>query len=412
MEAIQSIDLRRVVFSLSDALDLVGVDDLLHGKRVAMMAAQVAAHLGEGRAQVAQIYDAGLLHDCGVSSTKVRRCLIDHMEWPGSHLHCEFGESLLRGCRLLRPLAELVRLHHTRHDAPTPIDVPAHVRRLGNLLFLVDRVDALAGATYADRSTLHESPAIRARVAASAGTLFDPELVAAFLDVSAPAAFWLQLDTNDVHRDVRERLREPELREVRYEDLHELALLFARIVDAKSPFTKEHSLGVGRLARSLGVRAGLSPESCGRLELAGLLHDIGKLRIPDEILEKPGSLTEGERDVMVSHSFETYQILRYTPGLDRVAQLAAYHHERLNGRGYPFQRPGAAITLEMRILQVADVFQALAQQRPYRAPLLVSDVLGELRRMVTDGSLDADVVALIEASPDECYRVATVEAPP
>ncbi len=402
----RTVDLRRVVFSLSDALDLVGVDDLLHGKRVGMMAAYLAEALGESPAMIEEIYDAGLLHDCGVSSTRVHRCLVDSLDWPGSFDHCQRGYDLLRQTELLSHLADYVLMHHWHWDTPVPEGMNPAARRIANLLYLVDRVDALSAPFYATRSVLRHREDIRQRIAENSGTLFSPELVDAFLHASAAEAFWLQLDTPYVHYEVIDRARQVETRAINWPQLKQLALLFARIVDAKSPFTVEHSEGVGRLAAHLGNVAGLGAASCNRLELAGLLHDIGKLRIPDEILEKAGTLTADEKEVMLSHSFETYQILRRTPGLDAIAKLAAFHHERLNGHGYPFHTEAVDITEEMRIIQVADVFQALAQRRPYREPLPVPAILAELDRMVADGSLDAGVVGMARADAETCHRVA------
>lgn len=401
-----TIDLRRVVFSLSDALDLVGGDDLLHGKRVGMMAAHIAEQMGESPGRSEEIYDAGLLHDCGVSSTRVHRCLVESLDWPGSFEHCERGHGLLERTALLRHLAGYVYFHHWHWDTPVPEGTDPEVRRIANLLYLVDRVDALAAPFYAERSVLRHRDEIRRRIGEHAGSLFSPELTEAFLDISAAEAFWLQLDTPYVHYEVIDRAMRSEPRALHGPHLRELALLFARIVDAKSPFTVEHSEGVGRLAAYLGRKVGLGDAACERLELAGLMHDIGKLRIPDEILDKQGKLTDEEREVMVSHSFETYQILRRTPGLDQIAELAAFHHERLNGHGYPFHTAAIEITEEMRIIQVADVFQALAQRRPYREPLPVDAILAELDRMVADGSLDAGIVGLVRADAAACHRQA------
>jgi len=277
---------------------------------------------------------------------------------------------------------------------------------MANLLFLVDRIDALSSEHHADRKLLQAKPSIRQRILEQRGKMFDPVLVDLFLDVSAAEAFWLQLDAANVQYDLLDRAMESSHRAVEWVHLRELALLFARIVDAKSPFTKEHSEGVGRLAAYLGKVAGLDTAACDRLELAGLLHDIGKLRIPDEILEKQGSLTEREREVMMSHSFETYQILKRTPGLNQIAELAAFHHERLNGNGYPFHTGAAKITPEMRIIQVADVFQALAQRRPYRAPMAVDAILAEMRKMVVDQSLDPEIFSLVEGDSQRCHELA------
>lgn len=406
MKQPRTIDLRRVVISLSDALDLVGVDDVLHGKRVGMMAAQIAETLGEDPATIEEVYDAGLLHDCGVSSTRVHRCLVDSLDWPGSFEHCQRGYELLRQSDLLGHLADYILLHHWHWDQPVEADVTPEARRIANLLYLVDRVDALAAPYHAERSLLSQREAIRRRICDHSGSFFAPELVEAFLAASAPEAFWLQLDAPHVLYDAYDRGAKSHPHSMDWPQLKHLGLLFARIVDAKSPFTVEHSEGVARLSAHLGRLSGFDEEACDRLELAGLLHDIGKLRIPDDILEKHGSLTEAERRIMMSHSFETYQILRRTPGVDQIARLAAFHHERLSGDGYPFQSEGEEITPEMRIIQVADVFQALAQRRPYREPLAVAAILAELDRLVAGHGLDGQVVALVKADAAQCHRVA------
>lgn len=174
--------------------------------------------------------------------------------------------------------------------------------------------------------------------------------------------------------------------------MHALATLFARIVDAKSAFTAQHSLGVSRLARLLAEKMGISTDHCVKLEIAGLLHDLGKLRVPDEILNKPGKLDGHERQIMNTHSFETYQILRKIDGFADIALWTAYHHEEPGGLGYPFHIPEEKLSLEARILRVADIFQAMAQKRPYRDGLSAQELETFLRGLSQKNMLDKEVV--------------------
>ena len=190
------------------------------------------------------------------------------------------------------------------------------------------------------------------------------------------------------------------------QELKQLATIFSRIVDAKSPFTAEHSLGVARLARFLAEKLGVSAENCDKIEIAGLLHDIGKLRVPDEILDKPAKLDERERKVMNAHSFETYQILHTVPGFEEIAPWAAYHHEEPGGTGYPFRLRAEHLDLEARILRVADIFQAMVQDRPYRQGLSAAEVLGFMRELVARGSVEADIAAVVEADIDGAMAAA------
>ncbi|HOG02735.1 MAG TPA: HD domain-containing protein, partial [Accumulibacter sp.] len=184
------------------------------------------------------------------------------------------------------------------------------------------------------------------------------------------------------------------------------------IVDAKSHFTAAHSLGVAQLARYLGERVGLPADALAEVEVAGLMHDVGKLCVPDEIVDKPAPLTPLEFSVMERHSFETYQILRHIPGLEQVAEWAAFHHEALNGHGYPFRRSAERLSPEARIIAVADIFQALAQERPYRGRQRVEQIPHFLNAFVNQGVLDGDLVALACADLDGCWRAATPEVLP
>ncbi len=130
---------------------------------------------------------------------------------------------------------------------------------------------------------------------------------------------------------------------VEYPDLKRFGLIIADIVDAKSHFTKEHSIGVARLSRYLAGLAGISGERLGEIEIAGLLHDIGKLQVPDEVLESPASLSPAERAVIMKHSFATWRILRRIGGLGNVARWASEHHESIGGAGLSVSLCGGVI---------------------------------------------------------------------
>ncbi|MCL4809902.1 MAG: HD domain-containing protein, partial [Thermoanaerobaculia bacterium] len=187
------------------------------------------------------------------------------------------------------------------------------------------------------------------------------------------------------------------------------ALLFAGIVDGKSRFTASHSTGVARLAALLGRLADLDEGTCTRLRIAGLLHDLGKLRVPDEVLEKAAPLDEGECATIERHAFETFQILRRVEALREIAGWAGSHHEGLSGKGYPFKLRADEIPVPARLLAIADVFQALAQDRPYRGPLGAEEILGHLRRFVASGKLDPHGVDLVEENLEECFLAATLD---
>lgn len=404
-----AINLRQAVFALADALDLVGIDEVQHGKRVAYMALACARRLGMDTNTQRRLFHAALLHDCGVSSSRMHERLIGGLDWEGAHEHCEVGYALLKDFAPLADLADIIRYHHT-HWRDRPAHLDADTARLANLVYLADRADALA-APYYGSNIFVARRLVREKLRPLAGDLFEPGLLATFLDLSATEAFWWSLEPRHLDHFMLEMESESEPIKMGMEAMGHLAYIFARIVDAKSPYTRQHSEGVARLARRLGEWTGLPPQQCEKLEIAGLLHDLGKLRVPDEILDKHGPLNEAEWDIMQRHSFETWQILRRIQGLEDVATWAGYHHEALDGSGYPFRVGAAQMSIETRIIAVADIFQAFAQDRPYRAGLSAREILAYLEQAAARGTVDADVVALIAEHLDESWAAACATGP-
>ena len=398
-------DLRHVIYALSDALDLVGIDDVAHGKRVGVMAAECGKLMGLPEAETTFLFDLGMLHDIGVSTTQTHHHLVAEFDWEGSQMHAELGYALLREFAPLARMAIPVRYHHTRWDRLAATEASAQQAQQANLIFLVDRVDALAAPWYGSGLFDHVGE-VRGHIRENAGSYFAPELVDVFLEASAAEAFWLLLEPRSIQNYQHDLLAHGTGYQPTFAELKQLSVIFSHIVDAKSPFTAYHSLGVAKLARLLAERAGVSRENCDKLELAGLLHDLGKLRIPDEILDKPGKLDTHERLVMNTHSFETYQILRSIAGFEEIALWAAYHHEEPGGKGYPFHVHEKDLSIEARILRVADIFQAMAQDRPYRAGWPADKVLGLLKELAGDERLDKSLVALVEANLEQAMATA------
>jgi putative nucleotidyltransferase with HDIG domain len=188
--------------------------------------------------------------------------------------------------------------------------------------------------------------------------------------------------------------------------LKELARLFSRVVDAKSPYTDEHSHRVALIARQLATDFGIGGFELEQVEIAGLLHDIGKLRVSEDIINKPGSLTPAERATMHRHSYDTFRILRRVFDDSKIPMWAGFHHETLLGDGYPFKTDIKELDIECRIISVADIFQALAQERPYRRTMNLEYILNDLKSRVAAGFLDKEVVAKLTDHAELYYRIA------
>jgi HD-GYP domain-containing protein (c-di-GMP phosphodiesterase class II) len=174
-----------------------------------------------------------------------------------------------------------------------------------------------------------------------------------------------------------------------------IAELFRNIIDFRSPFTATHSSGVAAAASSISKIFGLTSMETTLMEVAGDLHDIGKLAIPNSILDKPGPLTKEEMALMKSHTYYTYLIIKTIGGLKHIAEWAAYHHERLDGSGYPFHCTDDELSTGSRIMMVADIFTALAEDRPYRKGMNKDDIARIIKQFSDRHLLDAKIVTIV-----------------
>jgi putative two-component system response regulator len=166
----------------------------------------------------------------------------------------------------------------------------------------------------------------------------------------------------------------------------------ARAVEAKSPYTQGHAHRVSRYALALADFIGLAEKDKEVLERGAIVHDIGKIAVPDAILNKPGPLTPAEFEIAKQHPAEGVKIVTPLESCREVIPLIRWHHERPNGQGYPVGLAGEAIPFLVRILSVADVYDALASERPYRGVLPHDVCLNILQKNADGGELDPDLV--------------------
>jgi HD-GYP domain-containing protein (c-di-GMP phosphodiesterase class II) len=226
---------------------------------------------------------------------------------------------------------------------------------------------------------------------------FDPELCKAFQSMLGDAEFWNQVIAGDAPSQRRHLLALEPMDRVRIADeagLDRIASAFGQVIDAKSPWTHRHSAGVSDLAVGIGERTGLDPVQLRSLRRAGWLHDIGKLGVSNTILNKRGRLTDDELEIMRLHPAYTHRILERVSCFASFADLAASHHERLDGRGYHRGLDASQLDAAARALVVADIYEALAAKRPYRADLSADEVHEIMRRDVGAGICPAAFEAL------------------
>jgi putative nucleotidyltransferase with HDIG domain len=213
---------------------------------------------------------------------------------------------------------------------------------------------------------------------ARSGVWFDPDLVTAFVTAQQAPDFWSLLASPELEATVFAMTPALQSAPVDEDYLDDIAAAFADVVDAKSPFTADHSNRVTLYTDMIAEELGLSPDHRRWLRRAALLHDLGKLAISNQVLDKPGKLDAAEWAAIKRHPAESAAILARVAAFAGIAPIAAAHHERLDGKGYPHGLQGEEICLEARILTVADVFDALTAERPYRAAMPIAQALAIL----------------------------------
>jgi putative nucleotidyltransferase with HDIG domain len=177
--------------------------------------------------------------------------------------------------------------------------------------------------------------------------------------------------------------------------LDDIAAAFAKVIDSKSPYTSGHSERVTLFTDLIAEQMGLTPERRRWLKRAALLHDIGKLGVSNSVLDKPAKLDDEEWAAMKMHAVYSEEILSRIAAFSDLASIAAAHHEKLDGKGYPKGLKADRIVLETRIITTADIFDALTAERPYRAAMPVSKALAIMAESVGT-ALDPDCFAALQ----------------
>lgn len=261
------------------------------------------------------------------------------------------------------------------------ISVPARISHVATEAELHSRVYGPMGAI--------------AMIRKRAGGHFDPKVADAFLRVAAKTLGSVEDDAS--WDTVLALERTPSCRDPIA--LDDIIRAFADYVDLKSVYTLGHSSGVATLAEAAGKLCGLDADECTTLRRAALLHDLGRAGVPNSIWERKGKLTVAEWEQVRLHPYFTDRILRRSPILSELAPIAAAHHERIDGSGYPRNVPASMIAKSARLLAAADVYHALTETRPQRPALAATDAASELLREVQAGRLDRDAAcAVLEAA--------------
>ncbi|MGD9581418.1 MAG: HD-GYP domain-containing protein, partial [Vampirovibrionia bacterium] len=349
-----------LVTCLSNTLDKLHTDINNHHLRVSYISLCIAEKLNCSEDTKREILLSSSLHDIGILTINDR---INTLQYDTA----DIDKHSLRGYLFLSPYdifnrtAQIILHHHTYwSDLIEYKDNDLVIS--ANIIFLADRIEALIKKNV---DILFQKNDIVNKVEQDKGIKFNPEIMEAFLKASNNDAFWLELEYPNIEEILKEKTKLVSV-EFDLDDLVKVGILFSQIIDFRSRYTATHSSGVAAVADAICYLLGYSENECKIARIAGYLHDLGKLVVPNEILEKPGKLTYEEYSIIKRHPFYTYKILNRVKPLNKIALYAACHHECLNSAGYPFSLTADQLPQMSRIMAVADVFTAITEDRPYR----------------------------------------------
>lgn len=396
-----NIPLIDVAMGFSSAIDLISPQVTDHQKRVSYIAYSISTKMKLSREEKRQILLAGFLHDCGAihHEEKLKALQFDFGKTAAErHDHGIKGWKLLRGFEDLRTAAEIIRFHHLYwNERDSSFTENCSVPLGSHVIHLADRIDVLIDR---NEEILNQRTSIENKIRENKGKLFMPEAAEAFFDLSSREYFWFDLMTPFID-DILRRFMRDEIITVSVEKLLSLAGIINKIIDFRSNFTAAHSIGVAECARALASKMKFSKADIQMMNAAGLLHDLGKLAIPIEILEKNGPLSLNEFNIMKRHVFYTHRILERIPQMETINEWASFHHEKLNGGGYPFGLEKKDLSPGSRIMAVCDIFTALTEPRPYRYPLSIADAIGIMDKMAKEQHLDGEILAILKKHIEE-----------
>ena len=393
----EAYSVKSILVSLIESIDLYNFLLKNHHRQTCIIAYQIGNHYNLDSQVLSNVVLASAIHDIGALHVTERDKLL-YIDAIDPEPHQIMGERIIGDFAPFAHISHIIRHHHIVYQdildgKVNRDDIPIECF----IIHLADRIDVLY------ETHPGETDFIISEINKRFGTVFLPELQDTFNKLASTPEFWEKI-TDDSFYDLLLMSINDASCVIDDDSLESLAELFSRIVDFKSEWTMNHSKSVSVLADHIARIYGLDEKKCFSLRIAGYLHDIGKIAIPIEVLDKPGKLDTSEYKTIKMHATYSSLILSRIPALGDIAKWAMLHHEKHDKSGYPLGKGAVDFTIEMDILAFADIFAALAENRPYRAALTQEKIL-ELLKSFTPDLLDVSVYDVIEKNMSFLYEI-------
>ena len=384
-----------LIKSLATALDIVE-GDLLgastnHGKRITVLCTKMGSALGKNSEEIIALSICALLHDNALTEYILSE-RVDRYHDPAMKKHCEFGQRNVDALHFKTNVKNFILYHHERADGMGPFGIKEGEGPLeAELIAIADSIDV---AYHLQRLKPEELPTIRNFIEKKIGKHYGKiaaETMLKILDLPT----LLSLKDNVIKQTASDVLL-PWTVDIQTETIFGLAGFIAKIIDYKSVFTQKHSNQIANKAWFMGKYYRYKPHELAELYLAASLHDLGKLAIPSDILEKPGKLSGEEFEIIKKHVHITWELLNDIEGFETICQWASNHHEKLDGSGYPFGKKAAELDFNSRLLACLDLYQAISEERPYHPWRSHGDTMQILYEMAGMGKIDENITKSLD----------------
>lgn len=396
-----NLEINKFVSSLSLAIDYVEKElidvEPYHDKRVAYLTYKMGKHLNMENEKLSALTKAAVLHDVALSEYISDENVGDGLnnEEINMSQHCVVGEEILKKFPFYNLVEGAVLYHHDAADGSGAFGkIEEETPLVGQIIHMADIIDVKFHLYDISREKYE---AILKWIESAKGTIISEKCANAF--IKAVSYEDLQKIEGEHVKNELEHLLPEEMMELSMDVVKDMASVFASITDYKSPFTCRHSIGIAEKAFKMGQFYGYDQFECDKLYVAGALHDVGKLLVSNDILEKPDKLTDEEYAEIQNHAIGTDKMLSHIKGMEDIARWAVQHHEKLDGTGYPYKLTGEYLDKNSRTLACLDIYQALVEDRPYKKGMSHEVAMGILKKMGEQGKLDSEVIADV----DKCF---------
>ena len=376
---------------LGQALDMVEIDFLgattNHGKRIAVLCAAMGRRLGMSTLEVSDLVSCALLHDNALTEYILMREGREEDD-PNFGAHCEYGQRNMESLPFNGNIDGYILYHHEQADGLGPFKLMEGEYPLGAELIAV--ADMLDAEKHLENFSQAKLPSLRENIRTKIHVCFTDRAGNALLDV-LDEEMHASLQNEKILETARNSIPAWTM-EMNNPGLMPIAELISRIIDYKSAFTGMHTQQIANRTWLMSEYYGYDPEEKIQLYLAAALHDIGKLSIPSEVLEKPGALDKEEFEIIQSHAAQTRSLLSGMDGLGHITEWASNHHEKLDGSGYPLGRTAGDLDFNSRLMICIDIYQAVSEKRPYHPGRSHAENMPILSTMAENGKIDPAIV--------------------